>query len=1618
MIEIEDVGALTVRLALESGNFQHGMQRLNRDMRKAQSEFKNSASKMQGLGGETDRLTSQSKLLNKQVEIQSKILEANKSKFEDSKKTLESNVKAQEVLKDSIDKTKKSLEEIKKSTGNNSNETKELENKLKDLNSQYENNNEKIRNAARSMDNWEMKTLSADTKLNNLTNTLKRTNNEIEVQSSNWMKASKSLDHVSKKTTELGDKTSKLGGSLTLGLTAPLMALGGISTKAAISVESAFAGVKKTIDATPKKLKEIEEGIISLSTTEIPSTAEEISAIAESAGQLGIETNNILGFTKVIADLGNATNLAGEQGASELAKFANITSMAQSNFDRLGSTIVDLGNNLATTESDIVSMGLRLAGTGHLIGLNEAQILSFGGAMSSVGINAEAGGSSMSRVWQKINTQVLSSGKHLNDFAKIANMSAEEFSKAWKSDPSVVMVNFLKGLDDIKTNGKDVTTTLKDLDISSTQEIDTLNRLSGAYDVLSESLKIGSKAWKENTALSEEASQRYATTESQIAMTKNQLRESARQIGLDLLPVVKDLSVHISNVSRKFAELDPNIRSNIVQTGLLVGAIGPVLMLGGKIISGIGTVAGGLASLSSKMALASLGTTGLTSTIAAALGPIGLTVGTVGALGLAYASLNRYMNQSVIELDGFGDIVTAENEKAINSFKELENEATSSLQSLALTGKEITEEGVLEVTENFNAMKDNVIDALTQQKDESINSLNDFFEANNTLSEEEKVRILDRVNKRYEEEVSEHENGQKRITEILKQVSDENRKLTEEEKNEIIRIKSEMNEDILEVYSDNALELAALKERIQAEDKKMEAENTAELIKESIATKNEMIKNAEDMYNEQLKVVAKIRKEGTKEANDDANLLLDKAKEQREDMIREAEMMNRGVVNELKKQYGEHLNIIDTSTGEIKTKWQLMSEDIDSNVNKINKSTEKLTNKSQDSFSKILHSMSEKLGKGYDDLRKKTEDKKPQIKRVNEQLAKDIESSYDTLPNELEVVGNNAMDGFNKGLKAKQSLIRVTARETGNIFEKELRAALDTHSPSKKTEAIGKDTGAGFIIGLDKTQKQIEIKAIEIAKTTLGSLEKEFENMPTMKIPNNILKGQTQKAMSTKNLKDYDSFLNTLKSDELEETKKILDKEYKIKETALNREIRGLTGKKNKSRREQLVKQKDSLRDLNLNLKEMLEERLSITKENIEKESNIFKDRMTQYDESIKRLSISSDDLEISLTNQNAIYILQSDRLKELEAQQEKVTKQFGATSTEAINLRKELEKARTEYIKYGEDIVSTESKIRKEQIKTIDNLNTSIISGLKKKYQEQHNLLSKSVGNELKELESWKNRSITAINDVYNAKIKAIDISSKRQIEALRNELEALEKSDLEDSRKKEKLNKEESIKNLKNAIEFEHNEYNKAELEKQLSQETSELKELLNKWELEDKKSKLNKEIQEIQDKANKEKEILIQQQQDEIYRINTVYEYEKDRLDKQLENHKIYLEEKTNEVALQAEAEKLIIDNKQSDIIDILKKYEPSYFSLGKSFGEKLLDGMKPSIEKINEMIASIGRVDALDLGDTKKSTGYDKQVIDKSSKTKNEIQLNFNSPRQMNYREAQREAEKNLRRLGWV
>lgn len=310
-------------------------------------------------------------------------------------------------------------------------------------------------------------------------------------------------------------------------------------TQASIAFESAFAGVRKTVQATEPELQQIRKDILDLSTT-IPVAATDLAKIGESAGQLGVATDAVAEFTGVVAKLAVTTNLTQEEAADSLARIANITQLPQSQFENLGSTVVQLGNRMAATETEIVDFGRRIAGAGKQVGLSVPEILGIGSALASVGIEAEAGGSSISTTIATMAKAVASGGKKLQGFADIAGVSAQEFAKQFKDDPAAAITAFIEGVGRITDEGGNVFTSLEKIGLGGIRVRQTLLNAAGAGDLLRQSIETGTTAFAKNNALQREAAVRFETTESKLKLLANEFNVLAIAAGDKIGPALGD----------------------------------------------------------------------------------------------------------------------------------------------------------------------------------------------------------------------------------------------------------------------------------------------------------------------------------------------------------------------------------------------------------------------------------------------------------------------------------------------------------------------------------------------------------------------------------------------------------------------------------------------------------------------------------------------------------------------------------------------------------------------------------------------------------------------------------------------------------------------------------------------------------------------------------------------------------------------------------------------------------------------------------------------------------------------------------------------------------------------
>ena len=240
--------------------------------------------------------------------------------------------------------------------------------------------------------------------------------------------------------------------------------------------------------------------------------------------------------------------------------------------------------------------------------------------------------------------------------------------------------------------------------------------------------------------------------------------------------------------------------------------------------------------------------------------------------------------------------------------------------------------------------------------------------------------------------------------------------------------------------------------------------------------------------------------------------------------------------------------------------------------------------------------------------------------------------------------------------------------------------------------------------------------------------------------------------------------------------------------------------------------------------------------------------------------------------------------------------------------IRRKHQMTAEEIMAWEEKVYDLKKEIRERDADSIDQLADGVVSALEKRYEAMRDAEIERLDKSREAWEQWRDDSVAAIEDQIAALDKLADTEDE-------------EKKSAEELRKIEKLRRE---------VEYEQDAYNRQKLQQQLDEAVASREERLRKLELKQQKEALQEEIEKIRDQAS-EKIKELDGEQDAI--------------------EKAY-EERLKAASLQAEAEKLLTTKSQDEIMDLLYEYVPEYDALGKSMGEKLLEGFQSKVGSITD------------------------------------------------------------------
>lgn len=947
---------LSVKLALESQNFQQQITTINRQMNVISSGFTAASGKLGEFGNATDKLREKSASLSQQIELAKSKIEMYAGAVEKSKSKLEASITAQEQLSTKIAGTTKAYEASVIATGADSEKSKSLQTELVGLNKQYTDGNSIIANNSRALDNNSIKANNAQRASNNLESQLKTTDNQILVQSSHWTTLGEKLTTSGAKMKEYGDKASKVGKTLSTSVTLPVLAVGAAAAKVGLDFDSSMSKVQATSGATTQELKKMSDEAVQLG-QKTAFSAKEAADGMENLASAGFTTNEIMqampGMLNLAASGGLAVADAADIASSSLRGFGLDASKSGHVADVFAQTA-------ATTNATVTNVGEAMtyvAPTAHSLGMSIEETSAAIGEMSDAGIKGSTAGTTL-------RSSLVNLAKPTKEAQKV--MDDLKFSAF---DASGKMKPFGEVLGELKDKTKGLTQEQKASALATLFGKESLSGMmvlvddgKTKYDKLTGSLD------KSNGAADKMAKTMQNNAKSAIEQMMGSLETAGIKLETAIAPTITSLAKTVEGLANSFSNLSPATQGAIIKIALASAAIGPVLITFGKFASAIGSIKLLLGGASTAMGLAAgategvgiagasavtgLGATGLAGSLAtAAIAAAPFVIAGVAVVGTGLLIKNVMDKQVVPAVDLFADktiicagkvgqandgiatsyttTVTKISDgtaKAVGSYMELDKKATTSLQDLYVNSTVITAKNSTVIIAQYVALATKIKTGLDTRYTTEYNTMRAFFDKSSILSKEDEAKALTKLKSDNESKKTTEDNYSKQITAIVKGASDKKRALTLDEQIKINAIQDKMRVTGVKTLSNSEVESKVILNRIADYGKNITTQQASDEIKNANKARDGQVKSAKDTYDKSVASIIRMRDESHSITADQAKKLIADAKKQKDESIKHAEEMRSGVVNKVTSMNKSVTDGVDTVTGNMKTKWTKFAE--------------------------------------------------------------------------------------------------------------------------------------------------------------------------------------------------------------------------------------------------------------------------------------------------------------------------------------------------------------------------------------------------------------------------------------------------------------------------------------------------------------------------------------------------------------------------------------------------------------------------------------------------------------------------------------------------------------------
>jgi phage tail tape measure protein, TP901 family, core region len=475
---------------------------------------------------------------------------------------------------------------------------------------------------------WQRTVNAATAELNKLESQLETNNKTIALQNSGWNTLGRTLDTTGAKVTALGDGMVGAGQKMTVGITAPIIALGTASVAAFKNVDDGMDTIIKKTGATGESAEELEEIYKNLGSN----APEDLGDVGAAIGEI----NTRLEFT--------GEKL--EKASTDFLKFAKVNDTdVNSAIQLVTRSMADAGIEVDEYNSVLDMLTVAAQKSGISMDSLATNLTKYGAPMRALGLDTKTS-IAIFAGWEKagVNTEIAFAGmkKAISNWAAEGKDSRVEFQNtldAIKSAPDIAAATTM-AIDVFgQKAGPDLADAIQGGRFEIDDYIEALDNAGGAVE----------NTYEQIESSTDDAKAAF----NKIEIASSELGETVLEV---LTPALEETGEIIGDVADWYSDLNPEMQEAIIVTAGLAAAAGPLLVVsgsllraGGTMLTTIGTVSGAIGVMTTGATAATPAIGGMAAAMTALTGPVGLAILGVTAMTVGLGALYVHQKNNTVQ---------------------------------------------------------------------------------------------------------------------------------------------------------------------------------------------------------------------------------------------------------------------------------------------------------------------------------------------------------------------------------------------------------------------------------------------------------------------------------------------------------------------------------------------------------------------------------------------------------------------------------------------------------------------------------------------------------------------------------------------------------------------------------------------------------------------------------------------------------------------------------------------------------------------------------------------------------------------------------------------------------